>query len=917
MSPVPDRDAVLTKLVASALARPAAERDALLEGVRQSDPTLYREILSRIESEEPTVGLLPYALRDPSVPHSAGAAVLHYRILEKLGEGGMGVVYKAEDTRLQRTVALKFLASASLAEPARRRFLQEARAAARIQHPNICPIFEIGEQDGRLFFAMAFVEGSTITQLVQSGPLPLETALEIAIGIANGLDEAHRQGVVHRDIKSSNIVVDRNGHPSILDFGIALNRDAERVTQTGGAIGTPAYMSPEQAQGQPVDHRTDLWSLGVVLFEMLTGSLPFRRDSQFSVLHAIVREESPAVSALRPELPADLDAFLNKALTKDPERRWQSAADMAAALRAIRPGSAGYTPTVDVVAPAAAPPKRSWAKLVVAGLIALALTLTAILIAPAIRPPVPTLPEQEQIAVLPLQITGNQNDDTVRALADGLVETLTAKLSQVEDFQGKLLVIPASEIRSRKIASAEDARRVYNANLVFTGNAQRWGNVIEINQVLVSTSTPPRQFGANNLRFPLDNPIEMRDSAVARAVELLALKLSPVTEQALAAGETKTSGAYAQYLRGVGYLARYDVSGNVDRALAALESATAQDPNYALAWAALGDAHWRKAKQTSDKQQASLALENIHEALRIDPQFTAAHIKLGLIYSESGQPDLAIAEEMNALRIAPGNAQAYRALGEAYTATSRFSEAEAAYRQGIAHQPADWYGHLLLGFFYLQRSRLSDARTEFEAARKLTPDNEVVYSNIAGLDVSEGKYQDALDLYSKTLKFEPGARTWSAIGLANYYLRRYQAASDAIDKSIAIDPSMYQNWGNRGTVYRHLPGHDERARESFRKAIELATKTLEVLQGDFRAHANLAEYWAKLGDSRKALAEIDLIPASAREPYLDRIVLAYEFSGERRRAVETIRAIPAGNSALIALKNDPDLDSLWRDFTAR
>ncbi len=203
-----------------------------------------------------------------------GSIVSHYRITEKLGKGGMGVVYKAHDMRLDRIVALKFLPPDALSEKERKRFVGEAQAAARIHHPNICPIHEISEHEGQLFFVMAFVEGKNISQLVQDRPMPFDTALDIAIQMAGGLEAAHAQGVIHRDIKSDNVAVDQRGNAWILDFGLALRQDSDRLTAPGGVVGTPAYMSPEQARGLTVDHRTDLWSLGVVLFEMLTGQLP-------------------------------------------------------------------------------------------------------------------------------------------------------------------------------------------------------------------------------------------------------------------------------------------------------------------------------------------------------------------------------------------------------------------------------------------------------------------------------------------------------------------------------------------------------------------------------------------------------------------------------------------------------------------
>jgi serine/threonine-protein kinase len=850
----------------------------------------------------------------PPNPDLIGATVSHYRITGKLGEGGMGVVYRADDTKLERPVALKFLPPGSAPQTASNRFLQEARAAARVQHPNICPIFEISEHEGRLFFAMACIEGKTIAHLAEGAPVALDTALDLAIQIAAGLEAAHRQGVIHRDIKSSNIIVDCDGHACILDFGLALLRNTERVTTPGIAVGTPAYMSPEQAQGLPLDCRTDIWSLGIVLFQMLTARLPFQRDDHFSVLYAIVKEEPPAASTLRPDLPADLDSALRKALAKDPAQRWQSAAEMAAALRRIRGNGESATRTLTAFRPVE-PPRSRFRKLALAGLAIALLAVAGTLGARRFWPTAAALPEEKQIAVLPLDIIGNQNDENLRALADGLVETLTAKLSQVEDFQGKLLVVPASEIRSQKITTIEAARRLYGANLAFTGTAQRWPDRIHFTQVLSDTATK-RQLSANNLDLDANKPIQIRDRAVDEAVRMLALKLTPATAIAMKTGETATPGAYGSYLTGVGYLARYDVKGNADRAIASLEAAISQDPRYALAHAALGEAHWRKAKLTSNKEEADLARASIMEALKIDPRLSVAHVKLGEIYSESGQPSLAIAEEESALKIAPGNAEAYRALGAAYSALSRFSEAESAYRQGISHQRADWYGYLLLGFFYLQRGRLADARATFETAQKLTPDNEVVYTNLAALDMYEGKYQAAVNSYSKALHFEPGAKTYASLGIANYYLHRFPEAAQALNKSIGLDPGVYQTWGNLGTVYRHLPDGQEKARQCFLKALDLANRTLQVLEGDFRAHANMAEYEAKLGRGARAYAEIDRIPPSARSPYLDRIVLVYEFAGDRRRAIATVQSIPPNDPILNFLRNDPDLDALWRDIAA-
>ena len=840
-----------------------------------------------------------------------GSTVAHYHITEKLGKGGMGVVYKAHDTKLDRTVALKFLPPDALAEIDQKRFIAEAQAAARLHHPNICPIHEISEHDGQLFFAMAFVEGQTIGQMLREGPLPVDQALDIAIQMANGLDAAHRNNVIHRDIKSSNVAVDLQGHAWILDFGVALRQDTDRLTAPGGAVGTPAYMSPEQAQGSTVDHRTDLWSLAVVLFEMLTGQLPFHRGSQYSVLHAIVTENPPTLSTLRPGLPQPIERFLAKALAKDPNRRWQSAAEMAAELRQIRalPSDATKTMPGYRLPVISAQPARKMRLYVAAVLVLLAIVggffgVRRIWLAAA-------LPEEKRIAVLPFSVPGN--DLAVQTLADGLVETLTSKLSQIEEFQGKLMVVPSSEVRSRKITSADAARRIYGANLVITGSAQRWSDRIQFTLNLVDTETI-RQIASRTFDFDAAKPIAVRDGAVNGAVRLLALKLSPQSSTSLAAGETSTPEAYQHYLEGIGYLARYDLTGNVDRAIASLSEATRLDPGYARAFAALGEAQWRKARQESNAPEAQLALENIQKAIRVDPRPVEARVKLADFYSESGRPREAIQEVENVLRLAPQNAEAYRALGQAFAAEHQDQQAEAAYRSAIQRQPANWYGHAVLGLFYMDRGRLGEARAEYEAARKITPDNEVVYRNLAGVDMREGNFQHAADMLSRSLRFDPNNRTYSALGIAYYYQRRYPEAAAAINSGIALDPGQYRSWGNLGTVYRHLPGSEQKARDAFEKAIALAGKTLQVVKSeDNRTHANLAEYWAKLQDKEKALAEIDRIPQAARGGFMDRIVLTYELVGNRKQAIAAVKSLPPGDAALVFIRNDPDLDALRRD----
>jgi tetratricopeptide (TPR) repeat protein len=846
-----------------------------------------------------------------------GSMVSHYRLTEELGAGGMGVVYKAHDTRLDRFVAIKFLSAASVTDKDRERFVAEAQSAAGIHHPNVCPIYEIGEHQGRLFFVMALVDGKTIRDRVREGPLPIDTALDITIQVAAGLEKAHRHGVVHRDIKSANIMVDGDGHAWILDFGVAQRQDSD-LTASGAIVGTPAYMSPEQAQGLAVDHRSDLWSLAVVLFEMLTGQVPFQGSSHYSLLHAIVTDDPHSVSSLRSGLPGRIVPFMTRAFAKDSNKRWQSAAEMAEELVQIRKAFLAETETptsfavaLDKTQGASQPEisriarhKRTFL------LITVAVFTVAVLIWGVWRlRPSEGLPEDKRIAVLPFTVVGN--DAEMQPLADGLTETLTSKLSEIDDLQKTLLIVPASEVRSRNINSAEAALRIYGATLVITGNLQRWGDRIQFTMNLVDTAKV-RQIASRTFDFDPTQLIALRDGAVSGAIQLCALKLSPQAGKSLAAGETDMPSAYQEYLKGTGYLARYDLPGNVDRAITSLTQAVRIDAGYARAFAALGQAHWRKAVRESSTSEAQLALENIQNAIRLDPASVDARVKRDLIYSESGKPEEAIRDLENVVQTAPQNAEAYRTLGRAYEAAQQLKQAETAYRQAVQSQPADWYGNLLLGLFYFRQGRDAEAQKAWEDARKLTPDNEVVYRNLAGLALRQGEFRQASDMLSKAIRFEPNQSTYNTLAIAYYYQRRYQEAASALKSAIDLDPNHYSSWGNLGTVHRHMPGRAEQAKDDFRQAIELANKALLVTRSDNNTHANLAEYWAKSGQQEKALAEIAEIAPAARGPFLDRIILAYELTGNRSLALAALDSIGPRDPMLTFIKNDPDLENLWR-----
>lgn len=824
-----------------------------------------------------------------------GSTVGHYRITAKLGQGGMGVVYRAEDTKLQRTVALKFLPSDTMGSEENERFLREAQAAAGIQHPNVCPIYAVEEVDGQRFIAMACLEGETLASRLARGPLPVSEAVRIALQVAKGLEQAHRHGIVHRDIKSGNIFLSEDGHASILDFGLALQADATRLTRSGASVGTPAYMSPEQIQGEPLDHRTDLWSLGAVLYEMLCGRTPFARENQMATLHAIVTQPAPQVSQCRPEAGGDLERIVACALAKPRQDRWQSASELAAALQQLLGESMAPTRTIQFPSRTQAVRRRRPSKLVSLALAGLAVLAVAGYFAwQARRQEAP-----RQLAILPFETSGGGEE--LRVLADGLADTLTAQVAGTEANQKRMQVVPATEVRAANVRSAAAARAQYGADLVVTGTARQSGGRIQLTLNLVDAPAV-RQLGSKTMETEAGNAAALRSGAQEMLAGLLSLQFA---REAPAAGD-----AQADYLRGRGFLSHYDEPGNVDRALQSFQAAMGKDPRYAMAQAGLADAYWQKAQSTGDRHWAERALESAERAVQLDGNLVMARVTLGTVYTELKRFDEARTQLNRALQLSPDNAEAMRAMGELHVSQGQRKLAEEAYREATRKRPTDWLGFLQLGIFLVQEGRLKEAEGVLQQAQGLAPDNDIVARNLGALYLRQANYELARKQLQRSLRTRPSPRTYSTLGVVFYYERRYAEAASALESAIDLDSGVYTYWGNLGTVYRWMPMAKAKAEAALRRAIELGEKQLETVPNDSNVRANLAEYWAKLGDGKRAREQIDRLTPDERKRFSTRIVLAYELMGERARAMELARAAAADAALSNSIRHDPDLRKL-------
>jgi tetratricopeptide (TPR) repeat protein len=359
------------------------------------------------------------------------------------------------------------------------------------------------------------------------------------------------------------------------------------------------------------------------------------------------------------------------------------------------------------------------------------------------------------------------------------------------------------------------------------------------------------------------------------------------------------------------------VQGNVDRAIESFKKAAGQDPKYALAYAGLGEAYWRKTRATGEKQWATLANQNAEYAVQLDGNLAIVHSVLGSVYLDAGRLPEATREFQQAMELAPGNAEAPRQLAQVYNLQGRFDEAEALYVRSTKSRPTDWYGYLMLGLFYYERERYPEAEAQLNQAKTLTPDNDLVRLDLGAVYRMHGRYPEAIAEYQQALRIRSNAATYAGLGGAYYYEHRFQEAVAAVEAAIDLDSSDYRYWGNVGIYYRRVPGSEAKSEPALRRAIELATKIAENKKSDYNARANLAEYRARLGDAKGALAEIDRIPVTARTPLTTRLAIVYELTGHRNEAIALIRANLKSQASLNQIKDDPDLEALWREGLGR
>jgi serine/threonine protein kinase/tetratricopeptide (TPR) repeat protein len=835
-----------------------------------------------------------------------------YQVESLLGSGGMGKVYKARDRELDRTVAIKVLRPDLMTDPmALQRFKHELLLASSISHPNILRIHDLGEYKGVKFISMAYVDGGDLTQLLRKeGRLPLERVLNIMKQLAAALGAAHGVNVVHRDLKPQNILLGSEDHIYVTDFGIAKTLESDRtsVTRTGAVLGTPLYMSPEQVEGKPVDHRSDLYTYGLIFYEMLTGVLPFSGDTTFQLMYQRVHQLPKRPETVIPDLPPYLSRICLKCLEKDPANRYQSASEILIDLEFKHAPT--HTRTVQITLPIINK------KISLISASAVVLLLAGLLTVPQVRDfifrhkpaeatsGIPSLKEGKFIAVLPMRVVGDQA--SLGYLADGMVDALSAKLFQLRDVH----TASASAIQKlRPSNTLDDTARQLGVNLVISGTLQGSGDKLRVVTSL-DDATSGRRIWTQEFSGVQQDLLTLEDQIYAKVTEALALK-----QEAGRGGmhPTENIEAYDLYLRGRNAMrGQLDVH-NVETAIGFFEGAVKKDPSFALAYTGLADASLRMYREKKDSLWADKALSASQQAARLDDNLSEVHIALGGVYSATGKSAEAIAELRRALDLAPNSDEGYRRLGDAYRASGRKDEAIQAYQKGIEISPYYWFNWNALGTAYFRFGDNQKAVQAFQRVIELEPRNAAAYRNIGAVYFRQSKWNDCIPVFQKSLELEQHSVTYSNLGTAYFYLKRYDDAVKMFEKSVEMNPNYEIAVGNLADAYR-WSGRKSETQATYDKAIAIAYKDLQVNPRSATTMEHLALYYAKKGDAAHALDFIrharSIEPENISLLYTNAVV--YCLAGRQTESLEVLEEALQKGYSLEEAKNDPELSELQK-----
>lgn len=851
-----------------------------------------------------------------------GTTVGRFTISAKLGQGGMGNVYAAEDTVLRRSVAIKRMAEPFRVDPRdRQRFLKEAQRTSALNHPNIAGIYDVLEHDGEMLLVMELIDGITLRTRLKT-PIAVDEFIDMATQSAEALDAAHQAGILHGDVKPENIMITATGRVKVLDFGVARRfsrMGMELNTETLETLrapmsGTPAYMAPEVLLLKQPDGRADIFSLGLVFYEMLGGRQPFLTDSFAGTVGRILHEDPPPLETLNPQVPAKLARILQKMMAKDPSQRYATAREVIADLQAFRRGepiSAGPLKKARSSKPIRFAILGGIAVFVlVAVIIALARHQIVRWFAPAERhAAAQQLPEIKNLVVLSSTPAA---DPKLANFAAGVVDTLAAKLAGLGQNHGLQVVSPA-DVQAKGIAKVEDARREFGATLGLLIALEQTGQNTRASYKLIDAKTNA-VIAENSFDAPVADPFSVEDKIADAVAAALALKLRPDERQELTAHGTSNPEAYKYYMRARGYLEDPFKAENVNSAVILFDEALKLDPKFGFAKAGLGTAYWWRYELDKNKKWISQANENCVQAIELANAGAEGHVCLGLLANGTGRYQDAVKEFRLAVDLEPANDEAYIGLAQAYQNLGRLNEAEQTYEQVINLRPQYPQGYTMLGAFYLEQAQYDKAVGMFKHAVELAPESARHYSNLGGAYLAEAEYEQAIPALQHSISISPSFPAYNNLGTALLRVRRFNEAAAAYEQTLKLNDREYSVWGSLGDA-DYYAGKGSEAKKAYDKALELAHQQLQVNPNDAELLGNLADYYSMIGDRTQATSFLDrsLRLGHGNKDLLFNAAMVYTQLGDTSVALEWLRkALRAGYSAS-TVREAPSFDRLRDD----
>jgi serine/threonine protein kinase/tetratricopeptide (TPR) repeat protein len=747
--------------------------------------------------------------------------ISHYKVIEKLGEGGMGEVYLAEDLKLERKVAIKFLPQHLTKDKENvERFEREAKAAAALNHPNIVTIYEIAEDDNQTFIVMEYIDGESLRDKINRGISNLDEIISLCKQICEGLQEAHKAGIVHRDIKPENILIDKNDRVKILDFGLAKLKGISKLTKEASTLGTIHYMSPEQVQGKEVDHRSDIWSLGVVFYEMLTGQLPFKGEYESAIIYSILNEELEPIQNISKDIFSKLQQVVNQTLEKDPEKRYQHINNVITDLKFFKKQSESERRSLQSSQKLRT--SSTGKKMIVFGSIFILFIILAVL-SYIFIPSKPPYVQNRSIAVLPFKNLSDSKEDEY--FSDGITEDILTQLSKISDLK----VISSTTIMQYKDTkkSIREIGKELNVAVVLEGSVRHSGDRIRISSQLIDAKED-RHLWADTYDREMKDVFAIQSDVAKHIAAAMRTELSPTERERIERIYTKSTEAYRLYLKGRFYWNKR-TDPDLQKAIDYFNQAIEKDTDYALAYQGLADSYLLLP------QHGLAATENFNKAQQA---------------------------AVNALKLDSTLAEVHAVLGALKASQSEWGAAENEFKRAIELNPSNPTVHHWYSMFLLSLGRLNESNTEARRAVELDPLSLIINLNLGMNLYYLRQFDQAIDQCNRTIELDPYF-PWSyyVIGLVAEARGKFDEATMQYQKANTLAHNDLTMLGEIGRSYARGGKKDE--------AMKILKELQEYLKQGYSVAFAITDVYLGLGDKEETFNWLEKSVQDEIDIYMD------------------------------------------------